>query len=233
MRIGITDNLGQERRFGQYREWIHRVDPSVELVKLSYHLDNASTVKEVDALLLTGGGDVHPKYYGKPELLGQTEEVNELRDEFELSVIEQALETDLPILGICRGMQILNVALGGTLIVDLPSGGFEFHKVQDLEDHRHRVKKIPHSLLEAITGNQEQEVNSIHHQAVDRLGRGLMASGFSPDGVVEAVEWAMKDRMPFLLCVQWHPERMSDLENPLSRNIAEFFLREVRIAVNP
>ncbi|MGH2568228.1 MAG: gamma-glutamyl-gamma-aminobutyrate hydrolase family protein, partial [Bacteroidota bacterium] len=198
----------------------------------SYHLNNADLIKEVDALLLTGGGDVHPRFYGKPELIDRVEEVNELRDDFEFDIIQKALEADLPILGICRGMQVLNVALGGTLIVDLPSAGHELHDVEDLEEHRHTLKRVPHTLFEMITGSGEHEVNSIHHQAVDRLGRGLMASALSPDGVVEAMEWALKDRMPFMLCVQWHPERMNDFENPFSRGIVEHFLHEVSVSVN-
>jgi putative glutamine amidotransferase len=202
------------------------------MVKLSYTLKNSDALKEVDALLLTGGGDVHPRFFGKPELIEQMEEVNELRDEFEFQVIEKALEADLPILGVCRGMQILNIALGGTLIPDLPSAGFELHAVEDVNEHRHLIKQVPHSLLEVITGNGKHEVNSIHHQAVNDLGRGLMASAFSPDGVCEAVEWALKDRMPFLLCMQWHPERMKDIENPFSKNIAEYFLREVQLSMN-
>ncbi|MCI0706605.1 MAG: gamma-glutamyl-gamma-aminobutyrate hydrolase family protein [Ignavibacteriae bacterium] len=232
MRIGITDNHRPKPYFENYINWLHRIDPAVETVKLSYTLNNIVELRDVDALLLTGGGDIHPKYFGKPELIEQMEEVNELRDEFELNIINRALEADLPILGICRGMQIMNVALGGTLIPDLPSAGFEFHAVEDLQEHRHALQRVPHSLFEIITGNGSHDVNSIHHQAVNDLGRGLMASAFSPDGVCEAIEWALKDRMPFLLCVQWHPERMADADNPFSKNIAEYFLREVRLSMN-
>jgi len=232
MRIGITDNHRPKPYFENYIKWLHRIDPAVEMVKISYVLKNADAVKDVDALLLTGGGDVHPRFYGKPEFVGEIEEVNELRDEFELQVINHALEADMPILGICRGMQIMNVALGGTIIPDLPSAGYVLHAVEDLQDHRHTIQSVPHSLLEIITGGSKHEVNSIHHQAVDDLGRGLMAGAISPDGVVEAVEWSLKDRMPFLLCVQWHPERIEDVENPFSKNIAEYFLREVQLSMN-
>lgn len=232
MRIAITDNHRPKPYFEKYGQWIKRVEPEAEMIKLSRLLKNGSLVKEVDALVLTGGGDVHPRFYGKPEFVGLAQEVNEWRDEFELQVIEDALDAGLPILAICRGMQIMNVALGGTLIPDLPSGGFEYHVSEDLEDHRHQITRVPHSLLEVVTGNGQHEVNSIHHQAVNDLGRGLMASAFSPDGVCEAVEWALKDRMSFLLCVQWHPERMADFENPFSKNIAEYFLREVQLSMN-
>ena len=231
MRIGITDTFTEDK-FENYAEWIHRVDESIEMVKLSHTLENADAVKDVDALVLTGGGDVHPKFYGKPELIGQAHDINELRDEFEFEVIEKALDTDLPILAICRGMQVLNVALGGTLIVDLPSAGYELHQVEGEREHRHPITNVPHSLLEIVTGGGRHEVNSVHHQAVDQLGRGLMVSALSPDSVIEAMEWVLKDRAPFLFCVQWHPERMKDDANPLSRNIREYFLREVQLSMN-
>ena len=83
-----------------------------------------------------------------------------------------------------------------------------------------------------ITGAVEHEVNSNHHQAVDRLGNGLLACAYSPDGVVEAFEWVLKDRMPFLLGVQWHPERMKDQASPMAATIAEYFVREVHHSTN-
>lgn len=160
------------------------------------------------------------------------EEVNEMRDSFEFGVIEEALEQELPILGICRGMQIVNVYLGGTLIVDLPTAGFESHVERETFDRRHDLIVEPNSLLGVITGNGPLKVNSIHHQAVDQLGKGLMVSSKSDDGVVESLEWVLKDRMPFLLLIQWHPERMEDFDNPCSGFIAEYFLREVVHSMN-
>lgn len=230
MRIGITDTYSPKIDF--YINWIRRVEPAAEIVKLSYREQNIAAMDRVNALVLTGGDDVHPKFYGKPELFGKAEGVDEERDEFEFSVIRHALESDLPILAICRGMQILNVALEGTLIVDLPSAGYEDHARIGKEDRRHLLKKVPHTMVGIVTGSAEHEVNSNHHQAVDRLGNGLMASAYSPDGVVEAFEWILKDRMPFLLGVQWHPERMKDQENPMAKAIVDYFLREVQISTN-
>jgi putative glutamine amidotransferase len=141
---------------------------------------------------------------------------------YELKAVERALELDLPILAICRGMQVLNVILGGSLLVDVESAGFQDHRGPGF----HQLNVDPHALLFFAAGAREAEVNTSHHQAVDRLGAGLRPSGFAPDGVIEAVEWSSKEGMPFLLGVQWHPERIPD--QALSRNIASLFLRDAQ-----
>jgi putative glutamine amidotransferase len=229
MRIGITDNHRPRHFFENYVRWLHRIDSTIDVVKLGYTLDNASEVDNLDGLVLTGGGDVHPRFYGKPAAVAVTTEVNELRDAFEFDVVARALERDLPILGICRGMQIMNVFLGGTLIPDLEGAGYVSHFVSNGTEHRHAVQPVPGSLLDAIVGPGPHTVNSIHHQAIDRLGRGLWVSARSPDGVIEAAEWILKDRMPFLLLVQWHPERSKDIHDPCAEKIAIQFLNEVRL----
>lgn len=232
MTIGITDNFRPKQYFDNYLEWLHRIDPTVEFTKLSYHLNNGEIIKEMDALLLTGGGDVHPSFYGKPEYVTETVEVNERRDEFEFGVIEKALEADIPILGICRGMQVMNVCLGGSLIVDLPAAGYKDHSEKNGNVNLHSIEIVEHSMIGAMhLEGGARIVNSAHHQAVDELGRGLMASAESTDGVIEAAEWILKGNMPFLLLVQWHPERMKDFDNPCCKNIAERFLREVTISI--
>lgn len=231
VRIGITDNHRPKQYFDNYLQWLHRIDPAIEFVKLGYTLENAGEVDRIDGLILSGGGDVHPKFYDRPEVIAATTEVNELRDAFEFDVIARALERDLPILGICRGMQIMNVFLGGTLIPDLESAGFLSHVETNGIEHRHSVHPVRGSMFDAIVGHEQHMVNSVHHQAIDTLGRGLMVSGKSPDGVIEAAEWILKDRMPFLLLVQWHPERMKDVENPCAENIAMHFLNEVKFSI--
>jgi putative glutamine amidotransferase len=227
VRIGITDNHRPKNYFDNYLNWLQRIRPDSEFVKLGYTLENAGEVSKVDGLVLTGGGDVHPKLYERPDVIAVTTEVNELRDAFECDVIERALEEAIPILGVCRGMQIMNVFLGGTLVPDLVSAGFIDHTTSDGVEYRHAIRPVEGSLLEAIVGAGEQTVNSVHHQAIEHLGRGLMASSMSPDGVIESAEWVLKDRMPFLLLVQWHPERMKDFENPTVQRIAAHFLQEV------
>jgi putative glutamine amidotransferase len=160
----------------------------------------------IDGLLLSGGVDVDPALYAQPPhpRLGR---VNRRRDDFELALVEGALERDLPILAICRGQQVLNVALGGTLIQDIPSTlvGAVKHDAGGRRWRRsHPIEVQPGSRLRGILGSETLFVNSFHHQAVDELGRGLVVCARCPDdGVIEGLE--MPERR-FVLAVQWHPE---------------------------
>jgi putative glutamine amidotransferase len=177
----------------------------------------------VDALLLAGGVDLDPRSYGgEPDPRGG-ETVPE-RDEFELALARRALERDMPVLGICRGMQLLNVACGGTLEQHLPDRlGHEEHRHTPGAYADHEVALEPGSLAARAAGTERCAVKSHHHQGVAQLGDGLVASGHSlPDGVVEAVE--DPDRR-FALGVLWHPE-----EDRSSRVIAAL-AEEVRAGV--
>lgn len=159
----------------------------------------------VSALILPGGGDVDPSQYGgghHEALYGISAE----RDRFELALARAALQRrDLPLLCVCRGMQLLNVALGGDLIAHIPDafGETVAHRAPHLKPSQHRVRIDPTSRLAALLGVTELSVQSIHHQAVGRLGAGLRAVAWADDGVVEAVE---STEHPFVIAVQWHPE---------------------------
>jgi putative glutamine amidotransferase len=161
-----------------------------------------------DGLLLTGGEDIHPAWYGaspSPHLYPPSRE----RDLFELALFAAARQRELPILGICRGIQLVNVALGGTLHQDLPSErpGPVAHDPGSARDGRsHSVELAAESRAAAALGGTVITVNSFHHQAVDRLADGLVASGWSADGLIEAAE--SPAGAPWLLAVQWHPEEM-------------------------
>jgi putative glutamine amidotransferase len=158
-------------------------------------------VKEVDSVIVTGGWDVDPSFYGA-ERSPLTEETEPVRDAFELAVVEAAQRQGKRVLGICRGHQVLNVAFGGTLIQDLPSAGFENHSDLTREyEGAHTVEFDASSLVAQVT-NGEHWVNTLHHQAVDRVGDGLRATAISPDGVIEAIEG------DGVIGVQWHPERL-------------------------
>ena len=155
----------------------------------------------VDALLLTGGSDIDPATYGAAPH-PQTAGVCPPRDRFELALARRALERDMPVLGICRGMQMLNVAAGGTLRQHLHDGGRHRSTPGTFGDHE--VELEPGSLAARATCADRTLVKSHHHQAVDRLGEGLAASGRSTDdGLVEAVEAPARR---FALGVLWHPE---------------------------
>jgi putative glutamine amidotransferase len=158
----------------------------------------------VDALVLAGGSDIDPAAYGAdahPETSGSWPE----RDRFELALARRALERGMPVLGVCRGMQALNVALGGTLAQHLPDVlGSNVHRHTPGAFGDHEVRLEPGSLAARAAGSERLSVKSHHHQGLDRLGEGVVASGWSvPDEIVEAIELPGR---PFALGVLWHPE---------------------------
>jgi putative glutamine amidotransferase len=164
---------------------------------------------ECDGLLLTGGEDVDPSQFGAAPhpRLGT---VDPRRDANELVLVAEARARDLPILGICRGTQLCNVAFGGTLIQDLPSqrpGAIDHHPPTPRDGHSHHVTITESSRLGDILRATELAVNSFHHQAIDRLGAGLIATAVAADGVIEGVESA--DANEWLVAVQWHPEELA------------------------
>ncbi len=227
MVIGITDNMGAEHKWQWYIDWLRRSNVTHETLKLSYKLDNLSSIKGCHGLLLTGGGDVDPALYSSDLQNGTLCKVDRKRDDFERHVIDIAVQEQIPMLGICRGLQIANVHFGGTLIPDLQGAGYLSHQTNLNSESRHVVNIGRGSLLAKVTQSLQGSVNSSHHQAVDTPGEGLKVCAVSEDGVVEALEFADGNSLPFFLLVQWHPERMNDTENPLSKNILERFLSAI------
>ena len=168
--------------------------------------------ERLDGVLVPGGGDINPKQYGEAQH-PLTAGIDDYRDAAESQVIRWAVDDDRPVMGICRGNQMINVALGGTLIQDVPSETAtpitHNNKASDtpLVHHAHPVTLNPQSLLANILGAPEVEVNSLHHQAVDHIAPGMKAVAWGPDGLVEALEMPNKR---FVLSVQWHPENLVD-----------------------
>jgi len=232
MKIAITGELAQAAALLQYKGWLLRFNSAIEFVELTREGDSPGEVETCDGLILTGGGDIHPRHYGGNDDGVNFKDVNERRDELEFAVLEKALNASLPVLGICRGMQTVNVFLGGSLHADLVLKGFSPHTGTGEGDRRHEISIQQETALGAIAGQIRGSVNSTHHQGIDRLGKDLAVSARSNDGVVEAVEWAKKEGRSFLLLVQWHPERMKDSANPLAEGVARTFLEETRIHGN-
>jgi putative glutamine amidotransferase len=221
--IGITDC----EKYSNYEKWMQA--EGVETIKLGYAQSNFNDIKKCNGILLTGGEDVHPRFYNRPDYVSLCDDdMDEERDEFELMVIEHAQQNSLPLLGICRGLQIANVYFGGTLIPDLPTHGkFNHSKFKEGNDRYHQVTVDENSFLFRIAKESSGEINSAHHQSADRIGEGLVANAISVDGVVEGIERKKTEGKPFLLLVQWHPERMKNQESVFVKNIRDAFLNSI------
>jgi putative glutamine amidotransferase len=229
--LGISKGSGSPK-FRNYWNWLEASGEELEIIDLSASPDLDADMQRIDGLVLTGGSDVDPERYGHPELEPRCEDIDHERDAKEFRMLDIASERELPILGICRGLQVLNVHKGGTLVAHLPDkvAGGEAHQKEGEADRRHPVEVVPGTLLFKAAGDLAGEVNSAHHQAIDQLGAGLMVAATSPDGVIEAIELSGKMAAPYLLGVQWHPERMADQESGFSRGVREQFLFEARSA---
>jgi putative glutamine amidotransferase len=188
----------------------------------------AAILDSVRGLVLTGGEDVDPARFGATRHPA-TGPANDLRDRIELALAKEAAARRIPTLAICRGVQVLNVALGGTLVQDIPSelrSTIE-HDARSARSSRvHAVSVDSGSRLEQIVGVREINTNSFHHQSVDRLAPGLSTVAKSRDGVVEAVECA--DRAWWAVGVQWHPEELTGTPEDWDRKLFAAFAREVR-----
>ncbi len=213
-KIGVSD-CGEKN--DMYRAYLRRI-PDSEVVVLTQGME--SDLNGCDALVLTGGEDVAPELYG--DWSDETVHINSERDGVEFKLIDIALSKRLPILGVCRGLQVLNVYFGGTLVLDLEKYYGRNHKALSKdEDRYHGVRLTGGSHLMEYIGQESGEVNSAHHQAADRIGSGLRVAARAEDGTVEAIEG--NDDLPSrIVSVQWHPERIQ-FENPFSRGVLELF----------
>jgi putative glutamine amidotransferase len=224
-KLGITDTSKVER----YIDWFSAADlaDSVEIITLT---KGSNDYKTCAGILLSGGIDVHPSLYDGAEDYPNADPFDLERDEYETKVYEYAKMNKVPILAICRGLQLVNVVEGGTLIQDLGEGNAA-HRKEGAEDKIHKIDIDSRTLLGDIAGVMNGNVNSAHHQAADAeaIGRELIPNAFSRDGIVEGLEFKNKTNKGFMIAVQWHPERMLDKdENPLSKSIKKEFLAAIR-----
>jgi len=216
LRIGMSDCGEKNKNYLAYASRLGEADVTI----LSIAKDNASELEKCNGLILTGGKDVAPELFG--DWPDDTVNVDSERDGFEYVLIEKSIAMGIPVLGICRGLQIVNVFLGGTLILDLNKYFNRKHdQVGDGIDRTHRIILTPESELRGYCRADSGVVNSAHHQAPDRIGNDLKITARAEDGTVEALE-GTGDLAGKILLVQWHPERM-DFSNPFSRGVLEQF----------
>ena len=224
--IGVTDCSKYEK----YAAWIRAHSPEIKTIKLSEKTNNLNDAVQCHGIVFTGGEDVHPRFYNKPEYLTycHQDDINEARDVFEMKLMDYAEKQGVPVLGICRGLQIYNVYRKGTLIPDIPA--WDKKKVNHAKtteglDSYHSINILPGSWLDKVTGLKQGETNSNHHQSADKIGEGLVLSASTVDGIVEAIDQKDPAGKSFLCLVQWHPERMNDQSSPLVKNIRESFIK--------
>ena len=218
---GIVDHNSVELVNRAYVDAVVRAGGMPIVLPVLDRGDAESALEAADGLLLTGGGDIEPARYGAPpapEIFG----VDPKRDAFEVALVLDALRVGLPILGICRGCQVVNVAMGGSLVQHIPAvtGRNHCEKQRDCQPV-HEVDITPTSLLASVLGATGIEVNSLHHQSADRIGVGLQAVARSEDGVVEGVEAVAPAR---LIGVQWHPELLRG--DPVHERLFAWLLTE-------
>jgi len=232
MKIGLT-YTGSEEKHNNYVRWLESSKENPEVITLSAEKNNLNELRDCDALVLSGGIDMHPEFYNSPliEYPNAPEKgFQRERDLFEIAAFKLAQKNKLPVLGICRGMQLLNCALKGDLEQDIGKLN-PIHKAENLIDKKHEIRIEPDSILSEIADPGNFQVNSAHHQRIKNLSKELKMNAIAGDGTIEGVEWADKKDKPFLLGVQWHPERMYKFElqdSPLSKNLREFFISEIK-----
>jgi len=227
--IGISEGSNQVN----YENWII-AEPGVEIITLSYNKNNFDDIEKCDGIILSGGGDINPRLYNQPDFLRYVnpKDIDEKRDEFEWKIMQHIEEEQKPLLGICRGLQFANVYFGGTLVPDIPAfGKFNHAKFKAGLDREHLIDVDSNSLLYKIVGEERGAVNSAHHQSVDMPGFGLIANALSPDGVIEGMERREPGESPFMMLVQWHPERMTNQESAFTKSIKHHFLDAVRAII--
>lgn len=231
--IGITPSIKFDEQFGELYTMALTYVGAVQAagaapIVLPAQPDADQLLERLDGLVLSGGGDIHPSRYGDQHIRPETYGISDRRDEFELALLRGALAREMPILAICRGIQVLNVGLGGTLWQDVaecsPTALTHRQPLEGASRHSpwHDVAAEPGGLLADVYGATTIAANSFHHQALKELGEGLRPIGWTSDGLIEAV--SMPDR-PFVLGVQWHPEMMytahPEHASPFARLVAE------------
>lgn len=232
--VGLKTNLGMRGQEWQLlaHDYIVAIEKAggipIILPVTESHTTSRETLSILDGILFTGGTDIDPKYYNENPKYG-LQAIDIKRDKHELDLISYVLEkTELPILGICRGLQLLTVATGGKLYQDirLEKKGSLNHSVPNLSKHQksHYVSITEGSLLNKIFNQTELSINSFHHQAIKVLGKGFSATMTAPDGIIEGIE---REGDRFICAVQWHPEVLVESES-VNLNLFKTFIDNCR-----
>ena len=230
-KIGVSFT---KTNFKNYWDWFKASDleEDIELIELNFEKNNSEDIYQCDGFVLTGGVDTHPSFYRGKTIYNNSPSTFQIeRDYFEEKIYRYSQLNKLPVLGICRGMQLINVLEGGKLIQDLDNGN-ERHRKEE-SDKVHSIIAERSSLLHKVSGSMSGRVNSAHHQAIDPEGIGdnLMVNAYDDDDekIIEGLEFKNKAGKAFMLCVQWHPERINNKEeNPFSENLKKEFLKAIR-----
>ena len=224
-KIAIFASVDGERAAMVLHTYIHSIEQSGGLPLLVPYVKNKALLKEAialcDGVLFTGGGDADPTLYGE-EILPECGKIEPMRDELDIDALRIALSQKKPILGICRGIQMINIALGGNLYQDIPSQyqtEIPHSQTTGLHAYSHSVRIVKDTPLYSLLQENEIPANSFHHQAIKDLGRGLVPMAYAPDGIIEAV---YSQELPYLRGYQWHPERLFDADMPHKKIFSEF-----------
>lgn len=238
--IGITSNFDPAKNsYFLLQSYIKSVEEAGGVPFIIPYVDDAlcgDILDRVDGIIFTGGSDFSPSRYGGQHH-PRMSEIIEPRDEFEFALIQKAISARQPTLGICRGMQIINVVLGGTIFDDTQDqrpGSIDHRTGSPLDQQVHDIEIKPSTLLHAMVGKDTLSVNSVHHQAVNRIAETLRVSAVAEDGVIEAIEHPDLDKQ-FLLGVQWHPEHLTECASSkaLLRNFVEHCASRMGRSINP
>lgn len=224
MRVGVTKT---NSKFEKCLEWLDYFKVNYQILDHENHEDDMKKADNCSGLILTGGVDVYPEIYCDWDTTETKGTYSPERDGFELKLIEKFLNAKKPILGLCRGLQIVNVYFRGSLIFDLEEiRNVNHKKISPTQDRLHEINIFPDTLLSEITKIKRAIVTSSHHQAIDRLGEGLMINAKADDGIIEGIEFIEKEDKSFFIGIQWHPERFQNYTEPCSKNILEKFISE-------
>ncbi|WP_062106408.1 gamma-glutamyl-gamma-aminobutyrate hydrolase family protein [Bacillus niameyensis] len=226
--IGITSHIEQESKYVLNRAYVNaivRAGGIPLIVPASIEDDVSKLVQKLDGLLLSGGGDIDPTLFGEEPHPGLGE-ISPLRDSVEMVLIHEMLAVNKPILGICRGIQILNIAMGGNMYQDIYTQQDEVllqHSQIATKSHRsHFVQVENDTILHSIAQAERIKVNSFHHQAVKDVPKPLIVSGVASDGIIEAIESKIHH---FVVGVQWHPEELVESEDGVSIRLFKKFVQ--------